>query len=324
MLNEVVEFLYAPLVYPLDPSRRIFLLFLLTSALMVVIFNLTRRADSTKVPLSSIWHKRLWLHPSSLLDMRVMLLNSLIKGLCITPWLVGKMVVVLAVSGFCYHQFGASTIQMHHGLIVLIFSLTLFVAEDASRFLQHWLMHHVPFLWRIHKVHHQAEVLTPLTLYRIHPIEIMFSSWRSVLVLGTITGFFVYLFPGQVTALEILGVDAFGFLFNALGANLRHSPFPISFGPMNHVFISPLMHQIHHSKAPSHYNKNFGSCLAIWDKLAGSFSASPNLKKHQSSIEFGCEDDCKHTLVRLYSEPFRHLKRPALSNTNVLSTNLEG
>jgi sterol desaturase/sphingolipid hydroxylase (fatty acid hydroxylase superfamily) len=47
----------------------------------------------------------------------------------------------------------------------------LFVVEDASRFLFHLASHRSPWLWELHKVHHSAEVLTPFTLYRLHPIE---------------------------------------------------------------------------------------------------------------------------------------------------------
>ena len=34
-------------------------------------------------------------------------------------------------------------------------------------------MHRVPALWEFHKVHHSAEVLTPLTEWRQHPLELM-------------------------------------------------------------------------------------------------------------------------------------------------------
>ena len=327
-MMDVLEPLFAPLLYPLDPSRRVFVLFLLTSTLMVLIFNAFHRRNSSNnpnnspitVPLSHIFSKKLWLHPSTWLDIRSLFINSLIKSTLIAPYVVTKMAIVLAVSGFLYKQWGPADIQLgssesefHHSALILVFSITLFLCEDFSRFLQHYLMHKIPFLWRIHKVHHQAEVLTPLTLYRIHPLEIALSSWRSAWVLGTITGVFVYAFPGQITALEILGVDAFGFMFNALGANLRHSPFPVSFGRFNHLFISPVMHQIHHSQAPEHHNKNFGSCFSIWDKCFGSFYHTPQAANNEAfndptsnrPLSFGCSEKSQHTLKELYIDPIQ-------------------
>lgn len=286
MSFEIIEALLAPLSYPLDPSRRIFVGFLASSCLLAVIISLFTHRQSLLAGLRKLFSPSLWLHPSSLVDMQMLLLNSILRALLITPFIVGKMSVIILTAATLRDLFGdfndfgyfsgpeiSGSLQngYSHGLIVLLFTITLFVAEDFSRFAQHWLMHHIPWLWRIHQVHHSAEVLTPLTLYRLHPLEMFISSWRGILVLGTVTGLFVYLFPGQLSALEILGVDALGFLFNAMGANLRHSPVSLSFGPLSKVFISPVMHQIHHSSDPAHRNKNFGSCLSLWDRLAGCY-----------------------------------------------------
>jgi sterol desaturase/sphingolipid hydroxylase (fatty acid hydroxylase superfamily) len=34
---------------------------------------------------------------------------------------------------------------------------------------------------------------------------------------------------------------------------------------LNHIFISPAHHQIHHSAKPEHWNRNYGEVLAIWE-----------------------------------------------------------
>jgi len=54
-----------------------------------------------------------------------------------------------------------------------------------------------------------------------------------------------------------------------LGANLRHSMIPISYGRLEKLFISPLQHQLHHGKTTS--RKNYGSMLAIWDRMFNSW-----------------------------------------------------
>lgn len=309
--------LFAPLLYPFDPSRRVFIVFLVSSAIIVIVYH--RRCKSRQQVsrgLSQIFSKGLWYNPSTWLDIRSLFINSLIKSAFITPYLVSKLTVILAVSSFLYTYLGSSPftaspshLSNHYLLIMLTFSITLFIVEDFGRFIQHKLMHGLPWLWRIHKVHHQAEVLTPITLYRIHPLEIALSNCRNTILLGSVTGCFVYAFPGNLSALEILGVDAFGFLFNAMGANLRHSPIPVSFGRLNHCFISPMMHQIHHSQDPQHHHKNFGSCLAIWDHCFGSFYAEPPA----NPMRFGCGDTTKHSLSELYLQPlnvFTDFKQP--------------
>ena len=54
-------------------------------------------------------------------------------------------------------------------------------------------MHRIPFLWRFHQIHHSAEVLTPLTFHRIHPVESLLYDVRGALVTGgmavSFTGF---------------------------------------------------------------------------------------------------------------------------------------
>ena len=61
-------------------------------------------------------------------------------------------------------------------------------------------------------------------------------------------------------------------------ANLRHSHVYIGFGYLEHIFISPAQHQIHHSRNKIHFDQNFGSCLSIWDKAFKSWRASANTK----------------------------------------------
>ena len=50
--------------------------------------------------------------------------------------------------------------------------LVIFLARDFADFFRHFLSHKVNFLWALHRVHHSAEVLTPLTgIARFHPLE---------------------------------------------------------------------------------------------------------------------------------------------------------
>lgn len=102
---------------------------------------------------------------------------------------------------------------------------------------------------------------------------------RNSLSLGLITALYVYLFQSQLTMTTILGINFFGFTFNLLGANLRHSHVPISFGPVERVFISPKQHQIHHSKQVEHFDKNLGVSLSVWDQMFGTYVSSQGVKK---------------------------------------------
>ncbi len=186
-----------------------------------------------------------------------------------------QLVVTMSVAFTLQQNFGSvNLIQLPWLLIAAVFTAVFFVAEDLSRFLLHRAMHRIPFLWRYHKTHHSAQILTPLTLHRVHPIEICLYYMRGVLVFGIVSGVFIYVFGSKLSALDILGVDALGFLFNMVAANLRHSHIWLSFGRFERVFISPAQHQIHHSTASEHQDTNFGTCLAVWDRLFGSWIAA--------------------------------------------------
>jgi len=194
-----------------------------------------------------------------------------------------------------YHiaRFTSQSLERMHGDFLgwsptypalIAFTLGAFVWDDFLRFAQHLMMHKVPWLWRIHSVHHSAKILTPITLFRNHPLESAIATLRNSLSLGVATGLFIFAFESRFSVLTLFGVNALGFLFNLAGANLRHSHIPLSFGPyFEQVLISPLQHQVHHSRLPEHFNKNFGVSLSLWDRLMGSLVLSRGVGK----IRFG-------------------------------------
>ena len=302
---EFFSALVAPLLYPFDPSRRVFVGFLLVALLMAYFVYPTQgEKRSIRNFLGYFFQKGIWLHKSSMLDFKLLTANSVFVGLVLAPLIIAKLSVIVFVSGGLRTEFGPlEQSVLPYFVIVLLFTFVVFFAEDFNRFFLHLCYHRIPFLWEFHKVHHSAEVLTPFTLYRIHPMEIVISRAGSVLMLGVVTGVFVYLFPGQLSALEILGVDLLGFIFNALGANLRHSHIPFSFGKLDKWFISPHMHQLHHSQLTHHHDKNYGSCFAIWDRMFGSLY----IPARDEQLKFGCSQGGEHTLMSQWFSPFQRL-----------------
>ena len=186
-----------------------------------------------------------------------------------------------------------------------VFTLTLFLLDDFSRFFLHWLLHKVPFLWAFHQVHHSATQMTPLTVLRTHPVEGVLFYLRSALVQALVISLFIYCFGSQVDLISLFGVSIFLFAFNVLGANLRHSHVAIYYPQwLEKWLISPAMHQIHHSVAVRHFDKNLGSALAIWDRL---FATLHHSEPH-TQLQFGIDKTqaaCEHNIIRLYVNPFK-------------------
>lgn len=271
--------------YWVDPSRRLFWGFILSSVVIIVLQWLWQKKRFTwkRIKLT-FFSKKYWLNKSSLTDVGWLSLNAVIRAALLVPLFGSHLLGAMWVAKQLQSNFDRPP-ELHFPwwAIALTYTLVYFVIEDFSRFYLHRLMHKVPTLWRFHRVHHSAEILTPLTLYRIHPIEMTLYYVRGMVVFSVVSGVFIYFAGKKLNAIDILGVDALGFLFNFLGANLRHSHIWLGFGVFERWFISPAQHQIHHSKSELHRDKNFGTCLACWDRWFGALVYSGKRKK----ITFG-------------------------------------
>ena len=101
---------------------------------------------------------------------------------------LSTIAVAVAVAGTLRRTFGVTTSTWSGTSVAVAFTLAGFVADDFTRYLVHLVMHRVPALWELHKVHHSAEVLTPFTLQRVHPLEGFFMAVRSTVTLGLVLG----------------------------------------------------------------------------------------------------------------------------------------
>ncbi|MCK6523660.1 sterol desaturase family protein [Myxococcota bacterium] len=215
-------------------------------------------------------------HPSTRLDVQLLLARQLLRGLRGAASAGGAFAVAAWIVLRLDHSLGAPTpLDLPPAALAALYSLSLFVAWDASRFAAHWLMHKVPALWAFHQVHHSAERLNPLTFHRVHPVESLVYDLRGALTTGGVAGLFYWLTRGQAEPLTLLGVPALGLALNVLTGNLRHSEVWIRFpAAVEGWLLSPAQHQLHHSAAPEHADKNLGTWLACWDRLAGSLVIS--------------------------------------------------
>ena len=294
LFERIYSALLSPASFISDPSKRIYWSYLIVSVVMagVVLVMRYRRRGLNKL-YTQLLSPRLWLHPSSLLDIKLMLVKSLVRTLLFIPWLISSYGLAVSVVRYASRGFGvAAPTQMSASMIAILYTIVLFVSSDLSRYLLHRLCHRIPILWQFHQVHHSAEVMTPLTLYRSHPVENLLYMIRGVVVTGCVTGLFFYYFGARAVQYQFLGVNMLGFLFNCLGANLRHSHVWISYGSfIERILLSPAQHQIHHSVDPRHYGANYGSCLAVWDALGGSL----HIPENQEKLRFGLpQDDVNH------------------------------
>mgnify|MGYP001808005642 FL=1 len=154
----------------------------------------------------------------------------------------------------------------------LSLAISLFVM-DFVIYLQHILMHAVPILWRLHRVHHADLDYDVTTGARFHPIEIILSmliKFVTIVALGP----------------TIVAVVIFEIVLNAMAmfnhANVR---LPLR---MDHVLrqliVTPDMHRVHHSVDYDEANSNFGFNLAFWDRWFGTYRDQPRAGHEQMII----------------------------------------
>ena len=283
--------------YLIDAHKRIFYVYLFSSLLISIVY-LYFHPKEKRINLSS----KLWLHPSAKIDYTYFFISNIIKILLIYPLVLSAKTVALFIALFLIETFGYIRLRTSYELILFLYTISIFIFSDFTRYLLHLTLHKIPFLWRFHKVHHSAKVLTPMTFYRVHPLENILFGFRYALSIGLVTGVFIYFFGARIDIYTVLGVNIFVFLFSIFGSNLRHSHIKLSYyKSLENVFISPFMHQLHHST--KYHNKNFGGYLAIWDKIFDTHQGSENIK----SVKFGLNDTRNYnSVLKLFSTPFKN------------------
>jgi sterol desaturase/sphingolipid hydroxylase (fatty acid hydroxylase superfamily) len=306
----VLETSYQALIelpgYLLDANKRIFWGYLLSGlVLAILVLKLSQRHRPWREVIHLIFDKRIWWSSTARQDYALFFANKVIKGVTFGPILLTMVPVALGVTDGLVWLFGpAEPWVVNQYLVIGLFTLALFVVDDFSRFLLHYMLHRIPVLWDFHKVHHSAHTLTPMTIYRSHPVESYLYACRMALSQGSVVGGAYYIFGTQLAMADIVGANLFVFLFNIFGSNLRHSHVWLSWGSRwESWFISPAQHQIHHSRLPQHFDRNLGSALAIWDRMAGTLIYAKGVKLKGFGV--GAGDPGHPNLWAIYLWPFK-------------------
>ncbi|WP_379553963.1 sterol desaturase family protein [Qipengyuania sp. DGS5-3] len=148
-----------------------------------------------------------------------------------------------------------------------------FLLLDLIIYAQHRITHRIPFLWRMHKVHHADPDFDITTAARFHPFEIMLSmlyKMSCVVLIGP----------------AVLAVFLFEVIFNAATifthANVGLPPKIDRLVRL--IFVTPDMHRIHHSVHRTESDSNYGTLLSVWDRVFGSYSARSRGGRHDLTI----------------------------------------
>jgi sterol desaturase/sphingolipid hydroxylase (fatty acid hydroxylase superfamily) len=165
---------------------------------------------------------------------------------------------------------------------------------DFIIYLQHVLFHHIPTLWRLHRMHHTDLDLDVTSGNRFHPLEI---------ILSTLIKMAAVLFLGA----PAVAVLAFEVVLNACAMfNHGNIRLPAGLDRLLRLFlVTPDMHRVHHSTIVRETNSNFGFNLPWWDRICGTYRPQP--EKGHLDMNIGLKefrDPEKLTLLRLLLQPF--------------------
>jgi len=249
----------------------------LGGALIVCAFYYARRRQargrivSARGFIRAIFPRRIVLHPSSLMDMRLWALNAIVCASAYGMLGLGLFFWRDAVSAALTHGFGPHAPAPWPGWSVLALATVLqILAYELAYWFAHYCFHKVPALWEFHKVHHSAEVMTALTELRQHPVEIIAFMNLIGLSTGIVFGAMTYAFGPGVRPFTLLNGNILTMAFLLTYGHLRHSHMWIAFtGIAGRILQSPAHHQLHHSDNPAHFDKNLGFALAVWDWAFG-------------------------------------------------------
>ncbi len=244
-------------------------------------------------------------HASAVLDYKFLVVQKLVIVFIVAPMLVSALALGNWGSKILVSLLGPGPGWTPGPAALVAFAALGLLLFDIGHTVSHYIQHKVPFFWEFHKVHHAAEVLTPVTAFRAHPVESILDSVFQGPLQAMGLAVFYYLYGGQQFVVTFVGMNAI-LLFYYLIGNLRHSHLWISFGPkIEHIFCSPAQHQIHHSRAPQHLDTNFSQYFAFLDWIAGTLY----VPQERETLDFGLSEGPDPELTTVWSLYWVPMKR---------------
>ena len=168
------------------------------------------------------------------------------------------------------------------------------VILDFAIYLQHVMVHAVPMLWRLHRMHHADLDFDVTTGARFHPVQILLSIAIKMAVIVLIGAA-----PVAVLIFEVV--------LNATSMfNHSNVALPLGLDRVLRLFVvTPDMHGVHHSELPFETNYNFGFNMHWWDRLFGTYRNQP--EKGHDAMTIGIDlfrDPGDLHLPKMLAQPF--------------------
>jgi sterol desaturase/sphingolipid hydroxylase (fatty acid hydroxylase superfamily) len=259
------------------------------------------RALKPGVAVRAIFPRRLWKSASGKADLGWMVYSIFGSGLMFGWAFLSAGAIREAVHGATGNF---SLFVVPAGMAITLATIAAFIAYELAYWFDHWLKHRVAWLWAFHRVHHSAEHLSLLTNFRVHPVDTIIFYNIVAVVVGTVEGLLPLILGAEAAPQRLGATNVIVFGTAIVLTHLQHSHFWVRLGPVwGKILLGPAHHQIHHSNHPDHFNRNFGSSLALFDRMFGSFHL-PEPKR--GTIIFGVDSPHRapHGISAMTIQPF--------------------
>ena len=170
-----------------------------------------------------------------------------------------------------------------------------FICLDGLLYFQHRLSHKLPILWQLHRVHHADTEMDVTTANRVHPLE---SIWLIFL---------------RVSLCILLGIPLLVLIFYQIALNVvsifNHANIRFPTGierAINKLFVTPAMHETHHSADIKDFDTNFAFVFSFWDRCFGTYK-NQSIKQN-GEVVLGIDqfrDKKDVNVISLLTMPFR-------------------
>jgi sterol desaturase/sphingolipid hydroxylase (fatty acid hydroxylase superfamily) len=146
---------------------------------------------------------------------------------------------------------------------------------DLVAYATHLAFHQVPYLWRLHKLHHADQEIDATTGFFHHPLESVATLLLQLTVLAVL----------GVPLLVIIAYNLMMHIWNPITHTALPFPAPLE-RTLGVLLVTPRMHRLHHSVRMDESNSNFGMLFSLWDRLFGTYRAPT-----EEPIRFGLAED---------------------------------
>jgi sterol desaturase/sphingolipid hydroxylase (fatty acid hydroxylase superfamily) len=313
LLKTVAAALFSPLTEVTSPHA--WWLVAIDLVLIAGLFFLVQRPGAPQGQpgdfLGFCFPRRILTHPSTRTDLKLYFVGAVVSPLTRLFWRFNAILVAgVLLQGLIALAGPAPRVLTWGWGSGLIVAFAIAIGRDLGFYACHLAHHRIPALWAFHKVHHSAEVMTPLAAKRNHPVELALIPPCDAMGTALILAPVLYLFATPPSPIELFGVSLVTVVFAGLGAHLYHSHIWLVWPAwLQRLILCPAQHHIHHSSAPRHHDKNMANMFTFWDWLFGTLYIAPKTREAFRLGVYGAAVQLHPGVLAAYLVPFADAAR---------------